>query len=94
MCMKLKNTFDHEITNNVFFNAKKYHVFALGNYHFNFTNNLMVGVINRPTMKFKDLIACFSSYQGVTPSTDKVNATGNVCQGSDGHGFAVPDVAC
>jgi hypothetical protein len=94
ICMKLNNAFDHEITHNVFFNARKYHVLALQTYHFNFTNNLMIGVINRPTMQFKDLIACFASYIAVNPSTDKIVVTNNLCQGSDGNGYAVPDVNC
>ena len=92
--MKINNAFDHEITNNVFSNARKYHVLALKTYYFNFTNNLMIGVINRPTMQFKDLIACFASYESVNPSTDKILVTNNLCQGSDGNGFAVPDVNC
>jgi hypothetical protein len=80
--MKINNAFDHEITNNVFFNARKYHVLALKTYYFNFTNNLMIGVINRPTMTFNDLIACFASYEAVSPSTDKITVTNNLCQGS------------
>ena len=94
MCMKINNAFDLEITNNVFFNARKYHVLAFKTYYFNFTNNLMVGVINRPTMTSKDLIACFASWETVNPSTDKIKVTNNLCQGSEGNGFAVPDVNC
>ncbi len=80
--MKINNAFDHEITHNVFFNARKFHVLALNTYYFNFTNNLMVGVTKRPTMTFDDLIACFASYESVTPSTDKIMVTNNLCQGS------------
>lgn len=50
--MKLDNVFDVAINNNVFFNARKYHVFALKTYFFNFTDNLMIGVTKRPTMVF------------------------------------------
>jgi len=92
--MKINNAFDHEITYNVFFNARKYHVLALKTYYFNFTNNLMIGVINRPTMTFNDLIACFASYEAVSPSTDNITVKNNLCQGSEGNGYAVPDVNC
>lgn len=94
MCMKINNAFDHEITHNVFFNARKFHVLALKTYYFNFNNNLMVGVTKRPTMVFEDLIACFASYEAVSPSTDNITVTKNLCQGSEGNGFAVPDVGC
>lgn len=94
MCMKINNAFDHEITHNVFFNARKFHVLALKTYYFNFNNNLMVGVTKRPTMVFEDLIVCFASYEAVSPSTDNITVTKNLCQGSEGNGFAVPDVGC
>lgn len=94
MCMKINNAFDHEITHNVFFNARKFHVLALKTYYFNFNNNLMVGVTKRPTTVFEDLIACFASYEAVSPSTDNITVTKNLCQGSEGNGFAVPDVGC
>jgi hypothetical protein len=45
-------------------------------------------------MAFTDLIACFASYKPVDPSNDAITVTGNLCQGSDGNGYAVPDVAC
>jgi len=60
--MKINNAYDLEITNNVFFNARKFHVKALKVFSFTFTNNLMIGVTKRPTMIFGDLIACFASY--------------------------------
>jgi len=82
MCMKINNAFDHEITHNVFFNARKFHVLALKTFYFNFNNNLMVGVTKRPTMMFEDLIACFASYEAVSPSTDNITVTKNLCQGS------------
>ncbi len=52
-CMKLNNIYDVSITNNVFFNARKYHVLALKTFYFNFTDNLLIGVTKRPTMVFK-----------------------------------------
>ena len=80
--MKLNNIYDVSITNNVFFNARKYHVLALKTFFFNFTDNLMIGVTKRPTIIFKDLIACFASYEAVNPSTDNITVTNNLCQGS------------
>jgi hypothetical protein len=82
MCMKINNAYDLEINNNVFFNARKFHVLALETYFFNFTNNLMIGVTVRPTMVFSDLIACFASYEPVNPSVDNILVTNNLCQGS------------
>lgn len=93
-CMNLKNIFNVEITNNVFFNARKYHVLALETFYFSFTNNLMIGVTTRPSMIFGELIACFASYNPVTPSTDNITVTNNLCQGSQGNGFAVPNAGC
>lgn len=53
MCMKLNNIYSVNINNNVFYSARKYHVLALQTYGFNFTNNLMIGVIKRPSIVFK-----------------------------------------
>jgi len=80
--MKLNNIYDVSITNNVFFNARKYHVFALKTYSLNFTGNLLIGVTKRPTSVFKELIGCYASYEAVNPSTDKLIVTNNLCQGS------------
>jgi len=85
---------DVEITNNVFFSARKYHVLALETYRFNFTNNLMIGVVQRPSIVFKELIACYASYKPVNPRSDGLVVNGNLCQGSEGNGYAVPDVNC
>jgi hypothetical protein len=54
----------------------------------------MIGVTKRPTMIFKDLIACFASYKAVDPTSDNITVTNNLCQGSQGQGFAVPHVDC
>lgn len=37
------------IKNNVFFNARLFHVRALALQNFTFTNNLMIGAIKRPS---------------------------------------------
>jgi hypothetical protein len=54
----------------------------------------MIGVNTRPDMIWNDLLACFASYSVVNPKTDKVSVHDNLCQGSQGHGFAVPHVEC
>jgi len=54
----------------------------------------MIGVTKRPTMVFKDLIACFASYKSVNPTIDMITVTNNMCQGSEGNGYAVPHVDC
>jgi hypothetical protein len=93
-CMHLLNVFDVEITNNVFFSARKYHVLALQTFSFSFTNNLMIGVIKRPSITFDELVACYASYEAVNPKEDNIKVTNNLCQGSQGLGYAVPDVEC
>lgn len=54
----------------------------------------MIGVTKRPTMVFKDLIACFASYKAVDPATADISVINNHCQGSEGNGFAIPHVDC
>ena len=49
---------------------------------FDFKSNLMIGVTKRPTMVFKDLIACFGSYKSVDAKNSLINVSGNTCQGS------------
>ncbi len=93
-CMRFKNTFDHEVTNNVIFYGRKYLVYALKMYNFTFTNNLMVGVLKRDSTVFDDLMACFSSYDPVNTTIDNITVTDNLCQGSEGHGYCVSDVRC
>lgn len=69
------------MNNNVFFNARKFHVRALAMTNFAFTNNLMIGVKRRPYMVFIDLMACFVSWTEVRKS-DNVMVKDNLCQGS------------
>ena len=71
-----------KIDNNVFFNARKFHVRALDIFNFEFTNNLMIGVTKRTSITMNELIACFASYKPVNPQTDNVKVKDNLCQGS------------
>ncbi len=93
-CMRFKNSFDHEVTNNVFFHGRKYHIFASKTYNLTFTKNLMVGVLKRASTFFDDLKACFASYEPVNTTNDNITVTNNLCQGSEGHGYVVVDVQC
>jgi len=43
-------------------------------------------------MPASELIACFASYKSVNPAKDLISVTNNLCQGSQGNGFAVPHV--
>jgi hypothetical protein len=46
-CLRIDNAYNLEITNNVFFHAKKFHVRALDIFDTTFSNNLMIGVLKR-----------------------------------------------
>ena len=93
-CMNIDNAYDVEITNNVFYNAKKFHVQTIDMFKFKFSNNLMIGALKRTTTVFQDFIACFQSYKFFDSKTALVSVFDNVCQGSEGHGFAIPTVPC
>lgn len=54
----------------------------------------MIGVRTRDSMIWNDLLACFASYKAVNAKTDQIAVHDNLCQGSQGHGFAVPHVDC
>jgi hypothetical protein len=51
--MKILNINDIEIVDNVYYNARRYHVLALGLFNFIFKSNLMIGVKNRPNRGHK-----------------------------------------
>lgn len=48
-CMDINTINNALIKNNVFFNARLFHVRALALQNFTFTNNLMIGAIKRPS---------------------------------------------
>jgi hypothetical protein len=92
--MNVENSNKIQITNNVFYNARKFHIQATDVDEFGFSNNLMVGAIKRPTTVFKDLIACVNMYKEFDVNSKLVSVTSNLCQGSQGHGFVIPTVPC
>lgn len=54
----------------------------------------MIGVTKRPTIAVNDLIGCFASWNAVDAKNDILSVTNNLCQGSEGNGYIVPDVDC
>ena len=81
------------ITKNVFYNARTFHVKALEISEFSFQNNLMIGVIKRPTIDSKELVTCFGAWDADMPA-NSVQIKNNVCQGSYMHGFSLPMLTC
>lgn len=51
----------------------------------------MIGALQRTTIAFKTMVACYLSETAVDSTIQIKN---NVCQGSFGHGFALPYVSC
>jgi len=81
--------------NNVFYNGWVFGVQALSITNFKFTNNLFIGIVGRPSMKYgTELIACFATYDYVNPATANIAIKNNYCLGSQGHGFAFPHIQC
>jgi hypothetical protein len=64
--MNINNANNILIDQNVFYQARVFHVRALGMKNFTFTNNLMIGVTVRPTtVNVKELIACFATFNRI-----------------------------
>lgn len=94
-CINVDTVTNVSISNNVLYNAWVFAVQAKAMKHFSFTNNVIIGVDARPTVDpSMELVACYSTYTYVNATTDYVKVTDNFCQGSVGHGWAVPHVAC
>ena len=88
-CLDIENSHHLLIEDNVFFEGRLFHVRALTISDYIFRNNLMIGAIKRPTLDQKELIACYGSWDQLSKTADEVLVQGNLCQGSDLHGFAV-----
>lgn len=54
----------------------------------------MIGVTSRPNIIWNDLRACIAAYGHINTKTAAIRVHDNLCQGSQGHGFAVPHVDC
>jgi hypothetical protein len=83
------------MTNNILYKGLVFGVRAMNMQSFIFKNNLLIGIIGRPNMTpNSELIACFATFKYINPIKDKVFISDNICQGSDGHGFALPHILC
>lgn len=93
-CVNIDTVENLTFTNNVFYNGWVFGVRALSISNFIFTSNLIIGIVERPTMTFgSELVACFATYDYVNPSSN-VAINDNFCLGSQGHGFAFPHIKC
>jgi len=91
--MHLEESEKYEITNNVFFKGIEKLVSMRKIKSVKFNNNLMIGALKRTNIAFKTLVACFLS-ENTFNKASGVQVKNNVCQGSYGHGFALPYVPC
>lgn len=94
-CVSINNVMNVTFDNNVFYNGRVFGAQAISFTNFQFTNNLFIGIIGRPTMAVgSELVACFATYEYVNPATANVQIKNNFCLGSQGHGFAFPHIKC
>lgn len=94
-CVNIDNIMNVTLDNNVFYNGRVFGVKAVTLKNFLFTNNLIIGIIDRPSMaQGTELVACFATFDYVDPTTDNVAINNNFCLGSEGHGFAFPHIQC
>ena len=61
-CLDISSSKNIQISSNVFYNGRVFHVRALGLFNYGFTNNLMIAATARPTLNVKELIACYGSW--------------------------------
>jgi len=94
-CMLFEGSSGYEVNNNLLYKGVEKLVkakdIAQANLSFKFNNNLMIGAQKRTTIAFSTLVAC---YLTETTVDNTVQIKNNVCQGSYGHGFAIPYVPC
>ena len=62
-CMDISNSKNLFISQNVFYNGRLFHVRALDVTNYQFHENLMITVTERPTLSAKELIACYGSWE-------------------------------
>lgn len=85
-------------TNNVVHNGQKYLVLALGVDNMHVTDNLLIRAQKRANLNYGpglfDDSSCFSQWESMDYATTLNRVYGNLCQGSEGEGFAFPHVNC
>ena len=93
-CVYIKNSRNITFTNNVLYNAYVFGVQVTQVQSLTFTNNLIVGVSDKPTLAAgSELVACLYVAEEIT-NTSMTTITDNYCMGSTQHGFAVPFTTC
>ena len=94
-CLYVKDSENIDFSNNVLYDAYQFSAQMKGITKVTYNNNLMVGVVDRPTVTVGfELSACLYVEDYVDPTTDNVEIKNNYCLGSRHHGFAVPFAKC
>jgi hypothetical protein len=94
-CISVDTSSNITIDKNVFFSSRVFHVEVLTAQAFKFTNNLMIGVTEKPSLEIgSELVACFATYSYVDPASSDVSVKNNFCSGSDTHGYVFPYIKC
>ena len=94
-CIFIQNSENINIDNNVFYDVWVIAVHVVDASDVTITNNLIIGVHDRPTMpEGADLVAGLVLYESIDPTTDNTIVSNNYCLGSSQHCFAFPMVKC
>lgn len=94
-CIYIYNSQNVTVDNNVFYNAWVIAVEADFVLSVVITNNLIIGVNERPTVGYgSELVSGIALYQPVNPATDGILVTNNTVLGSQMHGFAFSHIRC
>ena len=96
-CLKATQSSNVTVVSNIFYVSRKYTVKVDASVNFNFTKNLMIGVLPRPSIMAAsrtETTACFLFSTTPSFARDKVVVEDNICQGSSGNGFIFPYVPC
>ena len=94
-CLYVKDSQNIDFSNNILYDAWQFSAQMTGIKKFTFNNNLMIGVVDRPSVTVGfELSACLYVEDYINPLTDQVSVKNNYCLGSRHHGFAVPFAKC
>lgn len=89
-CLRLENNSNTAITNNVFYEGRRFIVSVEGQTNYSFANNLMIGARVLPQYEplnasapLPDDVACYHQYKTLTNWATAANmVVDNLCQGS------------
>lgn len=97
-CLKVSQASNLTVVNNVFFVGRRYVVRVDSPTNFNFSNNLMIGVLPISTLlvqqRQSETTACFLYSAIPNFNSELIAITDNVCHGSSGNGFILPYTPC